>query len=429
MQTRHGNNGTVYQMFLRMLTPEGTLQSALPLLPQIAELGVEYIYLCPVFEQDGDMRREFWSNRQWTSGANNPRNPYRIRDYFKIDTEYGSDADLRAFVAECHRLGMKVLLDLVYLHCGPTAVQIDMDADFVLRDENGAVKPGTWHFPLNNFKSAGLREYLWKNMEYFVRDFDVDGYRCDVAGGIPLDFWEEGRRRMEAVKPDVYMISETHGTHAELAKAFDCAYGFGYQHGLRQVFTGERTVAQLREIIDEIHEQSGLGGVLRGIHNHDIDSDFPMGELLSDAMNDAALALSYLVDGVPFLYNGQEVCDHHKHQMFYTAGRGFGIDWSGALTERGRRRRELIKSLTALRRAEPELARGHFAWEECRAETADAQVLRFRRANRIEVTVSLDARPVTLDAGAEGKILTACGAVSANGKLTLAPFGWQAVKY
>ena len=130
---------------------------------------------------------------------NNPRNPYRIKDYYAVDPEYGTDADLQAFVDAAHALEMKVLLDMVYLHCGPGAVFIEKRPHFVKRGASGEIVNEAWSFPGLNFESGELREYLWTNMAYWVCRFGVDGYRLDVGDGIPLDFWVEARRRLDAI--------------------------------------------------------------------------------------------------------------------------------------------------------------------------------------------------------------------------------------
>ena len=94
-------------------------------------MGVTVLYLCPVFVSDDDMNRDNWSPRQKASKMNNPRNPYRMKDFYHVDPEYGTDADLKAFVDEAHRLGMRVMLDMVYLHCGPKPVFLEEHPDFV----------------------------------------------------------------------------------------------------------------------------------------------------------------------------------------------------------------------------------------------------------------------------------------------------------
>ena len=111
----------IYQINPRTFCEEGTIKAVTTELPKLAELGFEIMYLCPIFEEDASEDRSFWSNRQKKSETENPKNPYRMNDYFKIDSEYGTMDDLREFVAEAHKLGLKVFLDLVYFHIGPNA--------------------------------------------------------------------------------------------------------------------------------------------------------------------------------------------------------------------------------------------------------------------------------------------------------------------
>ena len=178
---------TVYQIFLRPFTQEGTLKSAERLLPHVASLGVKIIQLCPVVLADDDPDKNFWSGRQRAFGLN-PKNPYRQKDYFKIDPEYGSAQDLKDFVARAHGLGMRVVYDIVYFHCGPKAELIGEHPDFVRRNPDGSVKIGDWKFPELDYGNPGLREYMYGNMEYLVREYGFDGFRCDVEDLVPLSF-------------------------------------------------------------------------------------------------------------------------------------------------------------------------------------------------------------------------------------------------
>ena len=213
----------IYQLFMRMFTPEGTIKASEKRLPHLKELGVDIIYVCPLILSDDDTDKAFWSRRQqtWT----NPKNPYRVKDYFEIDPEYGTEDDLKSFVATAHKLGMRVIFDLVYYHCGPKANLLNMDKDFVRRDENGNVINGRWNFPELNFDNKKLREYLWSNMEYFVKKFDIDGYRTDVEYYVPLSFWEEGAKRIRKLKPDAIMLAESTRPSCQL-KAYDINYGW-----------------------------------------------------------------------------------------------------------------------------------------------------------------------------------------------------------
>ena len=184
--------GIVYQLWLRSFTPEGTLAAAEQRMADIASLGANIVYLSPVMLSDDDDRREYWSMRQKASANCNPRNPYRAKDYDKIDPEYGDEKDLARFIATAHRYGLRVMMDLVFLHCGPNCTLLQKPG-FIQRNEDGSPKLGGWNFPLLNFESKELRQYLTDNMVYWVKAFNVDGFRADVSGVIPQDFWEDAR--------------------------------------------------------------------------------------------------------------------------------------------------------------------------------------------------------------------------------------------
>lgn len=345
--------GVMYQIQPRAFTPEGTLPAATARLHKVAELGFDIIYLCPVFVSDDDPNVERWSPRQRKSGMNNPRNPYRIKDYYHVDPEYGTDDDLRAFIAEAHRLGMRVLLDMVYLHCGPNAVFLDEHPDFVKRDKEGKVITTAWGFPVVNHANPELREYLWRNMEYWVREFGADGFRCDVSDGIPLDFWETARRRLEEIRPDVCMLAE--GTRREdQLKAFDLDYGWG--------FTWDNA-AGVRKQWEKMQAERPRGGArfIRFIDNHDIANDSydnRIEKTWGTCRVNATLVALFTLDGVPMIYNGQEVADTARHSIF---GR-LPIDWAAGDTPTGRARQALCKKLCTMRHAEKALTHGTLLW-------------------------------------------------------------------
>jgi glycosidase len=374
----------VYQVYLRAFTPEGTLGAATVRLPELADLGVDILYLCPVCVHDDDPREEFWSPRQKASGCGNPKNPYRMKDYYAVEPEYGTDADLQEFIDTAHKLGMRVLLDIVFLHCGPGAVFIDEHPDFVERDEQGNITPADWGFPKLNFANPELREYLWRNLEYWITDFGVDGYRCDVSASIPLDFWEEARRRLEAIAPEVVMLSESHRPEEQLF-AFDVSYSFAQTETLYRIMKGEAPASAFRREWEAakagwpseaackhfyVPERPGFLSIrsawprgsrfIRYIDNHDLAHDHPerIETLWGPDAVKAALALVFTLDGIPMLYNGQEVADAARHTIFGKCP----IDWANGERPAGRERRDLCRRLCALRHAEPALTRGDLQW-------------------------------------------------------------------
>lgn len=355
-------NGIIYQINLRAFTPEGTLNAAKTKLEHVRSCGATIVYLMPVYKSDGDMDRKYWSERQKTSGTENPRNPYRAADYFRIDSEYGTENDLREFVAEAHSLGLRVMLDLAYYHCGPGALFLKEHPDWVRRNPDGSFYTGQWSFPVLNFENAGLREHLWSNMEFFVREFDVDGYRIDVSGNVILSFWEEARHRLERLRPDIGMLSE--GTKPEdQLSAFDVNYLtfttvdslFSEEENSAASFVRQRLI---------YNSSQPLGArYIRFIDNHDIaNDDFENRAEARYSFERANAALVYCmtIDGIPFLYCGQEIADRRRHSII--GKYPLGIHWEDAETEQARARMKLLSLASSLRRSSPAFSRGRTLW-------------------------------------------------------------------
>lgn len=390
----------MYQIFLRPFSPEGTLNAGRMLLPQVASLGVDIVYLCPVTMADDDPRQEFWSGRQRASGLNNPRNPYRQKDFFTVDPEYGSADDLRQFVAEAHRLGLRVIYDLVYFHCGPTAVFLQDHPDFVLRDEHGALRLGEWRFPEMDLSKDAVREYLYNNMAYFLKDFDMDGFRCDVADKLPVEFWEEGYRRCRAIKPECIMMCE--GLRGDdQHEAFDLSYGFYTQWAIRAMLRGERDARELRHAWEcEQRDYPRDFHWMRCFDNHDYAMDTSMSGGRYEARFgkdscDAMLALIFSLNGLPMLYNGQEIADNAPHSIYANREHGrLMINWSRALTQAGNERLALVRTLSAFRHSHPDLFAAPLHWLET---AAPERCFAFKRAlpeGAVFLAVNMSAEPL-----------------------------------
>lgn len=382
--------GVIYQVWLRGFTPEGTLRAATARLPKVAEMGATVLYVSPVCLQDDDPRKEHWSPRQ--RKTDNPRNPYRIKDYFAIDPEYGTAEDLRAFVKEAHRLGLRVLLDMVFLHCGPTATIIAEHPEFLKRDKDGQLKLAQWGFPATDFACPGLRDYFWGNLAFWVREFDVDGFRCDVADGIPLEFWETARERLEQIRPDVGVLAEGMRKEDQL-KAFDLDYGWGYDGKWRDA-------AAVRAQWERMAGERPRGGAkfARFIENHDIVQDTGTNRFdkaWGTAHVDAVLVALFTLDGVPFLYNGQEIADTSRQSLYAK----WPVDWSGAETPAGQARFALCRALCEARRAEAALHRGGLVWLDNDQPKAVLSFERQAEGGRVWSVINLSAQPVTVRIG------------------------------
>lgn len=388
-------NGIIYQIQPRAFTQEGTLKAATGRLPNVAELGINIVYLCPVFLADDDPDTTSWSPRQKASGMNNPRNPYRMKDYYQVDPEYGTDNDLKDFVAEAHKLGIHVMLDMVYMHCGPKAVFINDHPDFVKRDKEGKIINSSYNFPELNLDNPDLREYLWKNMEYWVREFNVDGFRCDVADKIPLDFWETARDRLEKIRPDIGMLAE--GSRGEnLLKAFDLNYSGTLYSSFNRIYEKGEPASVLRQSCEEMSAKLPKGSkVIRYTENHDLANNAWTNRSEkrwgSKGVN-STLVVIFTLDGVPFLYNGQEVSDKARHSIW---GR-LPIDWANGDTPEGKARFAFCQKLIEMRKNEPSLTDGKLVWAD---NSLPDKVISFTRTlgkEQILVVVNLTGEQVSV---------------------------------
>ena len=394
----------ICQVPLRSFTQEGTLAAATERLGHLADAGIGCVYLLPIAEADPDQNREFWSPRQRKSNINNPCNPYRIKNYFKIDSEYGTDADLKKFVDRAHELGMKVILDLVYYHCGPTADIITANPDFVVRDENGKVKKGEYHFPELDFKNPKLRSYLISNMEYFISEFGVDGYRADAESLIPIDFWETAREKIEKIKPDAILIAESPRPECQL-KAYDANYGFGVSVDMKDFFAGSKdakvkTAKELgKKFAENLARYPKGARVMYHYDNHDISSydGRPEAEMPYEAA-DAMTVFLIAIDGIPMLFAGNEIADRAEYSLFANRHHKRSVlDWSAAFTDAGKRRLEIVKAMSKIRRERPEFFSGEMKW----IDSGNDKVLAFERAkgdSKTFVFVSASPEPIEISA-------------------------------
>lgn len=391
---------SIYQLSMRVFAPEGTLRAATKMLPFLAKLGPQYIQLTPVATADDDRELSGWSERQKRSMTGNPHNNYRIKDYFGIDPEYGTADDLHELIRTAHRLGLRVLLDLVYFHCGPNNVFLAEHPEFVKRNPDGTPFTGEWHFPVIDFDSPATREYLWENMVYFIQVYDVDGYRCDVGDYVPLDFWREGIRRCRALKPDVFMLNE--GRNPDYLNVFDANYFYDGCFDTVPTAKGEMTAREFRDKWEACRGKLPEGGrMLHFIDNHDVCSD--SGEdrherVIGTRGVEACLAVNFLLDGVPFVFNGYEVCDELKHSMFANRfyGRDATVNWANALTEKGERRFRLMQKLFAMKREEPALASTEIQWLENDRQDAVLSFIRPDGKSPLLVIVNLHNDPLTV---------------------------------
>ncbi len=357
----------IYQIWMRSFTPEGTLKAAEAKLPHVAELGANLIYLSPIMMQ---------------SKVGGYSNPYRISDYDKVDPEYGSESDLRSFIEAAHKLELRVLMDIVFYHTAPDSVLLKHE-DWYRHTPNGKIELGRWQLPRPDFRKAELRQYLIGNLVHWAKDIKVDGFRCDVAAGVPLDFWEEARRELDKVNPELIMLAES-DLPDEQVFAFDISYNFPWYEALVAVVRDGDPVTRLQQRWETTRRRFPAGArFLRLNDNHDRDrADLVFGR--KGAV--ATTVLNFALDGIPFIYNGLEIgdatpTDHQAH---------VAIRWDQA--PQFKDRQQLFKQLCELRRRERALNAGDVIWVSNTEPASVASFLRKSGDEEILAVINLSNR-------------------------------------
>lgn len=300
-------DATLYQVNVRQFSKEGTFAAVEKELPRIKTLNVDIIWLMPIHPIGAQ-------NRKGTLGS-----PYSVKDYYGVNPEFGTLADLKRFVATAHGLGLKVILDWVPNHTAWDNPLAQQHPDWYQHDWKGKPRPTPWwdwSDIINlDYRSPGLRKYMTEVMKYWVRDIGIDGYRCDVAGYIPLDFWNHLRKELDAIKP-VFMLAEweSRDLHAE---AFDATYAWSWYESVHKLCKGQADVSALFTYY-AWNEGFYPDNIMRMtfVSNHDKNSWEGTEFEQFGAGLEAAIVLSVVGEGMPLIYNGQEAGYNKRLEFF-----------------------------------------------------------------------------------------------------------------
>ena len=339
-------SAVIYEIYPRAFSASGDFRGIEPQLPRLKQLGVTVLWLMPIHPV-GQLKKK------GTIGS-----PYAVRDYMAINPDYGTAADLKHLVAAAHAQGFKIIIDIVANHTAWDSVLMT-HPEYYKHDAAGNIVPpvAEWADVAGlNYANQDLRRYMLGMLQYWLREFDLDGFRCDVAGMVPRDFWEETRRQLEAIKPGIVMIAEAHEPGL-LEKAFDLDYAWPFHSALTDVIEQGAPAAALRAEWSQTRAQYPAGAMeMRFSDNHDEKRAIArFGE--RGAL--AASALVFTMDGVPLLYNGMEAGDttesgapalFEKLPIFWT------------IAERRPEMGTFYEQMIALRRSHAALQQGETAW-------------------------------------------------------------------
>ncbi|WP_017664742.1 alpha-amylase family glycosyl hydrolase [Porphyrobacter sp. AAP82] len=371
-------DAVLYQMNTRQFTPEGTFEAAQKQLPRLAAMGVDIIWLMPV-HPIGE------ANRKGTLGS-----PYAVRDYRAVNPELGTEAEFRAFVDEAHRLGLKVILDWVANHSAYDNPLTQSHPEWYSRTPEGALMSpaGTdWSDVADfDYSQPGLRQYMTQSLVFWVREYGVDGFRCDVAGWVPTDFWETARRELDSIKP-VFMLAEWEQRDLH-TRAFDATYAWKWKEALQKLVRSGEGAGPIRGYYNE-QQETWPRAAMRMVYteNHDQNSWDAVASDIYGPAYEAAIALSFVGTGLPLVYNGQEA-DNDRQLKFFERD---PIVWKEG------RLAPLLAKLIALKTAQRALHNGRFGAamaEVPTSQTADVYAFtRGEKGTRVFAVFNLSPRP------------------------------------
>lgn len=291
-------NATIYELNIRQFSQEGTFKAIEKQLPRLKKMGINIIWLMPV-QPIGVV------NRKGSLGSY-----YSVKDYLKVNPEFGTDKDFRSLVKAIHSQGMYVILDWVANHSSwdnPLATQ---HPEWYTKSREGRFQPTPWRDYDDiidfDYSQPGLRKYMTEALKFWVKEYDIDGYRCDVASFVPIDFWENARKELDAIKP-VFMLAEAEDKELH-RRAFDATYNWTLWNILHQIAINNKSVKTLGEayIAEHVSIFPKEGIRMNFIDNHDKNSwEGNQYSNFGPALK-AATVFTAMMDGMPMVYNGQE---------------------------------------------------------------------------------------------------------------------------
>lgn len=378
-------SAVLYELNVRQFTPEGTFAAARERLPFLRSLGIDAIWLMPIYPigQEG---------RKGSLGSY-----YSIRDYKAVNDEFGTETDLRDFISAAHSLGMRVLLDWVANHTARDARWLeDKPYDWYEREADGTAKvPWDW---TDTAKLNYANHDVWRGqidaMRYWVEQFKVDGFRCDMAMLVPIEFWQEASEELHHIKRDIFMLAE-----AEEDNLFDRAFNMSYQwnihHIMCDIAKGARRVWDLRNAIHAERARYPREAMRMSFtSNHDENSWSGSEHQRFGSALDVMSVMTFLMPStMPLIYTGQEVGYNHSFEFFER-------DAIPAEAYVENRTTELYRRLTSLKHKERALDAGERGGEmiEIENNAKDCMMTFVREVDGSRVVAIVNLSPYTIHA-------------------------------
>ena len=383
-------NSVMYEVNIRQFSPEGTFAGVEEQLPRLKDLGVDILWLMPMYEIGTE-------GRKGTLGSY-----YAISDYKKVNPEFGTMEDFEHLLAKAHELGFKVILDWVANQTAPDNVWMtEKPADFYERDSLGNA---IWEYDWTDTRSLNYaNEEVWWAQDDAMRfwlEKGVDGFRCDAAGEVPAEFWKGILPKMNKDYPDIYLLAEAERDNlADASETFDANYAWELHHLLNSLAQGRKTVADLKDYIARDAARFPKEAFrLTFTSNHDENSWSGTEFEREDAAANACAVLCFTLPGSqPLVYTGQEIGLSRRLAFFE---KDPITDWyPNEYTT-------FWKKLIELKHGNPALAAGEKGGPIEYIDAPDG-IIAFSRAvkgNKVVVAANFGVAPAVISSEAEGEV-------------------------
>ena len=359
------NNTNVYEVNLRQYTKEGTFNAFAKELPRLKEMGVETLWFMPITPIAQ-------KKMKGTMGSY-----YACSDYTSINPEFGNLQDFKNLVKEAHAMGFKVIIDWVANHTGWDHVWTKTHPEYFEKDSatnDFKIASGMDDIIELDFKNSDLRKAMIDAMRYWITECDIDGYRCDLAFWVELDFWLEARTELEKTKTLFWLAESDPVEHADYFKAFDACYTWAWMHKTEDFYKKNQDKNILDTVLQQYNTVCGATGIpLWFTTNHDENSwNGSEYEKYGD-MAKALAVFSFTWNGMPMIYSGQELPNMKRLKFFDKDP----IEWNGKYELH-----DFYKTLLSLKKNNVALRAGDAAvTTHLLSTTADKNILAFIRKN------------------------------------------------
>lgn len=384
-QAEWTKDAVIYEVNVRQYTEEGTFKAFSEHLQTLKDMGINVLWFMPIHPISE-------TNRSGTLGSY-----YSITDYRDVNPEFGTAEDFKALVDEAHAMGFHVMMDWVANHTGWDCAWISEHPEWYTQDSSGnIISPEGMGWPDVadlNYDSEELRAEMIECMKYWVQEYDIDGFRCDYATGVPQDFWEDARTALEELKP-VYMLAEDELVEGLLEKAFDCNYNWNLYDSMREVARDAKKANTLKIYIPTDLPDGAY--TLNFMDNHDKNSyEHTIMEAYGAEPMETMFSFLYMIPGVPMIYTGDEIgLDHAIAFMEKDA-----VDWESSEYDY----RALLSELGQIKSGNPALYNGNYGGQINYYDLDNKNILCFYRekdGNTVKCLFNLSKREQTIDVSA-----------------------------